>query len=78
MDAATRVAEVEGIPEEGCAGRFFEVGGGATEEDAVGVWIGGLGVGEDKDVSGLDAFFLDARGGDVHDFAGKFCLKKVR
>lgn len=69
MDAASRIAEVEGVPEEGSAGGFFEAVAGPSQEDAVGVRGGGLRVGEDEYVGRFDTFFLDARGGDVDDIA---------
>jgi hypothetical protein len=69
MDATTCVAQIEGVPEEGSAGGFFEAVAGPSEEDAVGVRGWGLRVGENEYVGGFDTFFLDARGGDVDDIA---------
>jgi hypothetical protein len=61
MSVYTRasVSERKCIPEERCAGRFFEVQFGATEEDPIGVWRRFcLGIWQDEYVRRLDTFFL--------------------
>jgi hypothetical protein len=68
MDAAARFPQVEGVPKEGCACRFFQIESGTPVEYAVSVW-GWLRVGENEDVRGFDAFFLNTGRGDVDDVA---------
>ena len=59
VDAAPRIAQIKGIPEERRARRFFEIERWPSEEDAIAI---GSGEGKHKDVRRQDAFFLHAGG----------------
>jgi hypothetical protein len=61
VNAASRIAKIEGIPEQRCASRFFEVHGGPSEKYSVGMGRGRhLRVWKDKYMGRLDALLLDS------------------
>lgn len=74
MNAAPPIAQVKRVPEQRRARGLLQAVRGPTQEDAAvireGVTGFRLGVRQDEDVGGFDAFFLDAGGGDEYDVSG--------
>ena len=76
VDTAPRAAQIKGVPEEGCARRFFEIERWPPEEDAIAIRRG---KGQHKDVRRLDAFLLHAGGGYVDLISSKGKMeRKIR